>query len=1305
MQAGGKGGDADRMTRQGRGRPAVAARRRSVLLSGSAMLLLASGAAHAADWLGTTSPDWFAAGNWAPAAVPGAATDVAIDNGGAPNPATINAAGAVARKVTLGSGAGQSGTLNVAGGALSGVTTLTVGDYGSGTVAISGGGTLGANTVYLAVDPGGSGTATVSGSGSKLTTNSLYAGMDAGASAHVTVQDGAQLSATLTVLGYYDATAAGTLTVTGGTAGTGSLTVGERGKGTFTLNGGATGTSGSVTLGSNATGTGIVNVSGSGTTWATGTLTVGTTGAGTLTISDGAKVTSTQNNTLIAPAFIGDSATVTGTGSKWTITGNPAGMSQAVLVIGSKAGATGSLTVADGGKAEIAATASGTNGNFQQIRMGLSAGSTGVLKVTGAGSSFTTPYDILAGYNPGTTARIVVEQGGALNTGYTIVGSAGTGIAEVTGAGSVWTILDTPNVPSDYPHGLQIASGPTSVGSLTIADGGVVNVNAAGRTVVLGGFAGSKAALNIGGDALGPAAAPGTLNADKVVFVTGADSTINFNHTSGSYVFAAALQGAGPGKVNFLSGKTILTGYNTYAGTTTIAAGGTAQLGNGGSDGMISGNIVDNGALVFDVSSFPLYSGVISGSGTVEQRGTGTVTLAADNSYTGRTTISAGTLRVGNGGTTGTISNDVLDNSILMFDRSDNFAYNGAIAGTGELVKAGAGVMTLGGAGTFTGGTSVQKGTLRLGGNDRLAATGSLFLFSTGTFDLGGFTQTVGDLSGPGTVAIGTGSFTAGTAGNRTFAGRFTGSGAFVKQGAGSLTLTGNSAAYAGTTTVAAGTLVANGDLSASAVTVKAGATLGGTGTVGTTTVAGTVAPGLPGAVGTLAVEGAYTQASGSVYAVDIDPSTSDRIDVAGDAAIEAGTTVRVSGAGGAYVIGKRYTILSATGSVSGQYSALTSNLPFLGLELAYDPGNVFLDVTRSDTAFQDVGRTPNQIAAGGGVESLGPGSPVYDAVLNLSAAQARHAFDQLSGEIHASARTALIEDSRFIRDAVDDRIRAAFDGADGLAAWGRAFGSWGHWDSDGNAARLERSIGGFFAGADAPVVEGWRLGAVAGYSHAGLDVGDRHSSGSRDDYHVGLYGGGAWGSLALRAGAAYSWHDVSTSRNVVFAGFADRLKGDYDAGTAQVFGEVAYGFDAGGARFEPYAGIAYVNLHTDGFREKGGEGALAGRSGDTEATFTTLGLRASTAFDLAGTAARARGTIGWRHAFGDVTPDVTMRFARGGDTFPIAGVPIARDAAVLEAGLDFALAPAASLGLSYAGQFGAGSADHSVKASLDVRF
>jgi len=111
------------------------------------------------------------------------------------------------------------------------------------------------------------------------------------------------------------------------------------------------------------------------------------------------------------------------------------------------------------------------------------------------------------------------------------------------------------------------------------------------------------------------------------------------------------------------------------------------QLGNGGTSGSILGNVVDNGTLAFDRSNAYTFGGLISGSGSLVQMGSGTTILTADNTYSGGTTISAGTLQIGNGGTTGSIIGNVTDNATLAFDRGDSVTFGGVISGAGALSR------------------------------------------------------------------------------------------------------------------------------------------------------------------------------------------------------------------------------------------------------------------------------------------------------------------------------------------------------------------------------------------------------------------------------------------------------------------------------------------------------------------------------------------------------------------------------------------------------------------------------------------
>ncbi|NKC04847.1 autotransporter domain-containing protein [Ochrobactrum haematophilum] len=223
------------------------------------------------------------------------------------------------------------------------------------------------------------------------------------------------------------------------------------------------------------------------------------------------------------------------------------------------------------------------------------------------------------------------------------------------------------------------------------------------------------------------------------------------------------------------------------------------------------------------------------------------------------------------------------------------------------------------------------------------------------------------------------------------------------------------------------------------------------------------------------------------------------------------------------------------------------------------------------------------------------------------------------------------------------------------MAVWGQGFGAWSDHDGNGNAAKLNHSTGGFLFGADAPVLDAWRLGIMAGYSHTSVKVDARSSSADSDNYHLGLYSGTSFdrgpGALGIRTGLAYTWHEMDFNRSVSFPGFSDHTDSSYHAGTFQAFGDLGYRFDANAVAFEPFANLVYVSLRTDSFEENGLAAALHAGDETTETSFTTLGLRASSAFLVGDTKVATRGTLGWRHAFGDVTPASALAFT-GGDAF-----------------------------------------------------
>ncbi|SFM17274.1 outer membrane autotransporter barrel domain-containing protein [Bradyrhizobium sp. NFR13] len=789
--------------------------------------------------------------------------------------------------------------------------------------------------------------------------------------------------------------------------------------------------------------------------------------------------------------------------------------------------------------------------------------------------------------------------------------------------------------------------GLNNTGMLTISNGGVLN----GGQAFLGNLFGAVGTATVTG--------PGSIwNAEGMV--------VGYH---------------GAGALNILNGANVGTSVWEFSLGDHFGGSGAATVDGAGSILTASDFVVGNG-----------------GTGTLVVSNGGTVVGTTWTSYIGQAAGSVGTATV-----TGPGSHLIVANNGLAVGQMGN----------GTLTIANGGVVSVSG-NVIVGFQAGSVGTINIGGGTGAAAV------TPGTLDA----STIVFGNGAGAINFNH------TSTSYTFAPVLDGAGT-INQIAGTTILTGDSVNFSGATNVSGGRLAVNGSLAGSIVTVSGGGILGGNGTVGgiVANSGGIIGPG--NSIGTLNVNGNVTFAAGSIYQVETNAAgQSDKIAATGSATLNGGTLL-VSGAG---PIGSQFTILTAAGGINGVFAGAggTTTSPFLAYGLTYDATNVYLGISRSNLAFAAAGLTRNQIAAGSGADSLPLGSPLVGSLVQLDLPQARRAFDQISGEVHASAKSVMIEDSRFLREAAIDRLRAAFDGigaaaapvttyvngrpvlapatTDGVAVWGRGFGSWGQWNGDGNAATVKRDIGGFMAGVDAPFIDGWRVGAIGGYSRSTFRVADRGSSGSSDNYHGGLYGGTQWGDFAFRSGLAYTRHDLSINRSVGFPGVAEMLRGDYSASTTQAFGE--FGYRIGAARtpfgplaFEPFANLAYVNLATDGFTERGGVAALTSRGDNTGVTFTTLGLRASTGVDLGnGMTATARGMLGWRHAFGDVMPTSIMAFA-GGSPFTVAGAPIAANAAAADLGFDVNVAPNATLGLTYGGQFGSGMTDQTLRGNFAVRF
>ncbi|MHA6193129.1 autotransporter-associated beta strand repeat-containing protein [Pseudomonas wadenswilerensis] len=743
--------------------------------------------------------------------------------------------------------------------------------------------------------------------------------------------------------------------------------------------------------------------------------------------------------------------------------------------------------------------------------------------------------------------------------------------------------------------------------------------------------------------------ADGTVSGSDGVWGSDTNWTNSSGTSSSDWGRAFAVFGGQRGTVS-------VVGQQSFGGLQFLTDGYQLVAGSGGALDVNNASDGSQAVVRVNANAIATVSAPLVGTGGIEKLDAGTLVLTGANTYTGGTTVSGGTL-VGN---TTSLQGDIFDDARVVFQQNAAGTFVGNLSGSGELVKQGAGDLLLTGNHSFNGTVELTEGTL-----------------------------TVGDAESDAAAAA--------AAAARASVARFA---RFMSL-------------FAAPTT--------NSVLNAQ-VNVAEGATLAGTGSVAAVVNNGTVAVG--GSTGSLTVTGDYTNASTGTLAVSLTPTATNYLNVGGTANL--GGRLQVTGLD--YTSANQYTLLSAAGGINGTFASNNlTNLAFFDTSLSYGANDLTLSVARNGVSFASLAQTDNQRAVAQALDGASAPASLRNTVITGDAATAVAAFEGLSGEIFASTASVLVEDSRYLRDALNDRLRQAGcsseqdprnalapsanqqttgNGCDGGGTgWIRAVGGWGDFDGGSNAAKVDRDLSGFLIGFDNSLNDQWRLGVASGYTTSSIKAKGKGQDASVDSYHLATYLSYQLDAFAARMGAGYSWHDIDSKRHASAGSYNESLKAGYKARTAQVFGEVAYALDAGGVALEPFAGLAYVDHDSDKAREKGGAGRLEA-STDQAMTFSTVGLRAGKVFALDnGATLTPHGSIGWRHAFGDKTPDADLRFVEGGAGFSNQGVAIARDAAVLEAGVDLSIGQRGKLGVGYSGQLASENRDHAVTVSFSLGF
>lgn len=905
-------------------------------------------------------------------------------------------------------------------------------------------------------------------------------------------------------------------------------------------------------------------------------------------------------------------------------------------------------------------------GDVQNVNSGGIAGSTivhggGTQNVSAGGSA---TYTQLSGgvqnvLSGGSATTVYISSGGAQNVS---AGGSAYGTTILSGTQTVAGSVSSVGVYASGASQVVLSGGVAS--GVYLASGGQQIVSAGGSATQVRISAGSMQTVSAGGSASSATVLSG---GTQTVAGTVDSSTINAGGT-------VVLQSGG-----------VASSTQLYGGNQLISSGGRA----------IGGSISSNGTQTIQsggsATSFMVYYGnqVVSGGGsatstTLGYSGTQTV---SSGGYVSATTINSGGQQI--------VQSGGHADGVTVNSGGTQNIYGAVYSST---VSAG-GTVALHAGGYLGGG--IRSGAILSATTD--AGMDALYLSGSSSINMRIHS---GIASG---VILDSGSVLEVTSGGSA-QGTVVNAGGQLKISSGGSTTS---------TSLSGGTLLNDGTLTGITLTA---ARLGGSGVVtdaltvtsGSTLMATEVGKGLT-------INNDLTFASGSFYSVAVNAAGGTGLTTVNGNVTLAGT-VNVTAANGSYAQNTTYKILSYTGTRTGAFDSVTSDLAFLTPTLSYAANVVDLTMTRNDASFASVAQTGNQRSVARALDALGSGA-VHAAVTGLSATQARSAFNALSGAQHAAGSLVAMNVGSSFSDALMSRAAVAgsqvggpaalryaslnlagvtswqglfaspyqlartpsletassptavsrFNAASGNApvagVWFQVLGGKGEVKGDGNGSGSDYSSTGFLAGYDTALNADWLMGVALGYGKTRWDA-SVPASGNVDTHYAALYGRYTSGPWQIRLNGSFADNRFDTTRTVAIGAASSQARSMHSGREWSVGAEAEYALTkAAGWDVRPLATIRYTYLDEDGFSESGSPAALRVNGRSAQQAKLGVGSRFLRAFDNgAGSGAlELRALV--THLAGDNDAPVTASFVGTNNTFNAAGTPLRRTALALGAG------------------------------------
>ncbi len=781
----------------------------------------------------------------------------------------------------------------------------------------------------------------------------------------------------------------------------------------------------------------------------------------------------------------------------------------------------------------------------------------------------------------------------------------------------------------------------------------------------------------------------------------------------------------------------------TTAANTTITATGNAGLGvqlqpNAGTGTIVadlSGTINAGGAGLFIVPADGAVSITIREGASVNGTNAGAVAvdvLRLGGGHAGPVdilnlgTISSpgqaanfdGTLRIGNGGTSGTISGNIADRGTLIFDRSDSTSYGGSVSGTGALTKQGAGTLTLSGASSYSGATTVSAGTLNVTGSltsavtvasgAKLAGTGSVGSTTiNGTLSPGG-DGTIGTTTINGNLVFGNGSTFRVDIGNSGAADRV--------NVTGTATLTGAVAAFATGSNFSRGTYTLlnaaggiNGTFALLTTTPNAGPTLRYDANNVFLEVAANQSFSVSERQSIIFAAPTVTANHINAYSTQIigrlvggQPLYDQTFAAAfADAQVQNGLSaarLAITNAGGpGVIIGAPTRISSTTTSTMSSVStySLADTQQSVTTISTFGPATITTGALSTCYIASLPSTTRPTCQSGGTTTTVADGNEHFDQLTTKVFTVAENRIDTITdtlrevyelngqvvavGSIHAQVQSGLFD----LGGRLLGRLTRALPAN---AGWGELYAF--RVDQGGR-----RDARGLAAGFNLQLAPGVTL--AFGIDHGNLDI---DVPGALETGKLDLTEGGAGlrierGGFAAALSATFGAGNADTLRTIIGSSRAR-----YDLWVAGAAVEIGYAIKVGGWTLRPVAGFDYVSIRTDGFTESDALGLhVAERKVDR--------LRASAGAEIGRTWGKLQMTASARYlsVLDGKERSIPVAFAIAPGRLLDMAAPSEPDTASVGARARLGLSKGTALWFAYDGRFGKGYEGHTGTVGLTI--